>query len=203
MLTAARTRELAVAELAPLMRDMTAVGTGWWARPAGDEHFAMLGLLAWKGGRLILAYGVSCAYVPHWPGAEWRWHRTLAQARQDLWVDSLLTGRPQDVAVSQLNDERTARKDARRLLERMGGTVTAFWEATSTPAGVRDAALAQAGPNSALHTPHPYLVAAFATARLGDLPGAGALLDRCAGIVSPKALATAPVLLDEVAPATR
>ncbi|MFL6074903.1 MAG: hypothetical protein ACJ73S_16015 [Mycobacteriales bacterium] len=201
MLSVAATRELAVAELAPLMRDMTPVRTGWWARPAGDEHFAMLGLLAWKGGRLILAYGVSCAYVPHWPGAEWRWHRTLAQAQPDLWVDSLLTGRPRDVAISQLRGERAAREDARRLLDQMGGTVTAFWAATSTPAGVRDAALAQADPDSRLHTPHPFLVAAFAAARLGDLPGARGLLDRCAHLLPASALATAPALLEQVATA--
>jgi hypothetical protein len=201
VLTITATRELAVEILAPLLRDMTAIRTGWWGRPAGDGQYALLGLPAWKGGRLVVVYGVSCAYVPHWEGIRWHWHRTLAQARPDMRVDPVITGLPAEVAISQLRGERAARADARRVLRRLTGPATAFWAATDSPARVRDTALEQAARGISIYSPHPLFVAAFASARLGDLPAARAALDRCASVLEPAALSAAADLLESVVPA--
>jgi hypothetical protein len=58
-----------------------------WVRDLSEEHRAVIKIGELTGAQYDVVYGISCRWVPHLAAGRYRWHRTVKQARLDLWVD--------------------------------------------------------------------------------------------------------------------
>jgi len=161
---------------APLLVGMEVVRPYRWARALSDEHWAMLRIQGWKGGDYSVEYAVSCGWVPHRQGGTWRRHRTLKQARPDLWVDRFTPGGPPQATITSLGGLARLRRDAEAALADVTRHAAPWWRSVDSVEGVLRAARNQSGSTDVQHAPSPEFVAACTLIRLGDLGDAWQLI---------------------------
>jgi hypothetical protein len=166
MLTEGAARELIAESISVLTRNMERVSPRLWRRPLTDEHWATLSISAWKGAGNTLTYGVSCAWVPHLVGRQWRWHRTAKQARADINIDHWAADAPDFVNISWLDPPGVIRRRSRRAANKLAPDATAWWSTVATIEGVSAEADHQAA-IAGHFLPHTKVTAAFTHARLG------------------------------------
>lgn len=154
---------------APIIRDMELVKPWQWARSLSEEHLALLWIQAYKGGVFEVEYGVSCSWVPHREGKTWRWHRTLKQARRDLWVDHFTVDAPATPRISQLDGLDRLRRSAEVARKAVSREARRWWESVDSAAGVLTESRRQEGQGGVTHWPPPELVTVFTVAKFGDV----------------------------------
>jgi hypothetical protein len=161
--------------IAPAQLGFVPVRPRWWAKRQDEEHISLVQLAPMKGRSVAIRWGVAVSYVPHRLTPRTVWHRTLKQARFDLWTDSgevCGDGRTlPDGYIHTMLGCRCVQDDARQVWAGVRERALRFWAGTASPSGVLATAEAQAEQPS-IHWPRPGLVAACALARLGDLPAA-------------------------------
>ena len=162
---------------APIIRDMELVKPWRWARSLSDEHRALLWIQGYKGGAFEVEYGVSCSWVPHRVGRTWRWHRTLKQARPDLWVDHFTVDAPPNPTISHLRGLDYVRRTAEVARESLGSLARSWWMSVDSATRVLAEARRQEGQRGVTHWPAPELVTVFTLAKLGDIEAARQRLD--------------------------
>lgn len=129
----------------------------------------MLWIQGYKGGVFEVEYGVSCSWVPHREGKTWRWHRTLKQARRDLWVNHFTVDAPSTPRISRLDGLDHVRGSAEVARKAVSPAARSWWESVGSATGVLTESHRQEGQEGVTHWPPPELVTVFTVAKLGDV----------------------------------
>jgi hypothetical protein len=172
-LVSPRVAKQAIAEvLQPIICEMDVVKPWWWARSLSESHRALLWIQDGKGGAFTLQYGISCTWVPHRQANTWRWHRTLKQARPDLWVDRWAEDAPPHRPIDGLRGLAQVRRTAEIAFRIEASRASAWWQSVETVEGVLRESHHQEGYRTVNHFPPPHLVTAFTLAKLGEIDAA-------------------------------
>jgi hypothetical protein len=173
-----------------------------WVRRVDGEHTSMWSLQPVKGAAMTIVWGTSVPYVPVRLVPRLRWAQTLKQSTAALWETSgEVWSRSGGLLMRGGIDTPTGRgrqcveDDAQELWTAVRDRAVAFWNTTSSPAGLLAAAQQQAA-HPSIHDPAPALTAVFTRIRLGDTTAARTRLSQLTSTLTKEELEAAKRAID-------